>query len=217
MIPRGWPEVDVDHPRPVSSYILRIPILWVCANFGKNRRRFTLCSIFFVADVYSGRLRSTQENSGINKVANRMSFLSLRQCFSVPMFGVMTLQDPSHAGAPKGLLVLSFDAELRRSARDFPDRDFLERKGIGPSRIRHSIVGDPGFLRQCLVHGGDVRLDPADGVWVLIGEAPVPGAIPPGTGIVHATDRSQALADRTALGARRLVGGSGCNAAAPRT
>ena len=89
------------------------------------------------------------------------------------MFGAITLRNTFHARAPQDLSVASFDAEFRRSLREFLDRDFLEREGIGPSRLGRIAVGDPGFVARCLEHGGEVRLDTADRVLVCIGKPPL--------------------------------------------
>ena len=89
------------------------------------------------------------------------------------MFGAMILPNPfdnsvAHGGPPE-----SFDAEFRRSVREFLKRDIAERKGIGPSRLGRLVTGDPGFVRECIVLGADVQIDTADAVRVLIGEAPL--------------------------------------------
>ena len=65
----------------------------------------------------------------------------------------------------------SLDAEFRHSVREFLDRDLIAREGISPSQLGCVASGDPGFVRQCIVLGGDVQLDSADAVRVLIGEA----------------------------------------------
>ena len=90
----------------------------------------------------------------------------------VPMFGDMNGQDALHLRAPQGRSPASFDAEFRRALRDVLGRDHFEREGIDPSRLGRIVVGDPGFVRQCLADGCDVQMDTADGVRVLIGEAP---------------------------------------------
>ena len=57
----------------------------------------------------------------------------------------------------------AFDTGLRRWSREFPDRDFFECDGIGPSPLgRIGLGGDPGFVRQCLARGVDVQPDTAD-------------------------------------------------------
>ena len=56
--------------------------------------------------------------------------------------------------------------------RDFLDRDLFERAGIGPSRLGRLASGDSRFVRECIERGGEVKLKTADGVRVLIGEAP---------------------------------------------
>ncbi|MCY4429594.1 MAG: hypothetical protein OXC11_04270 [Rhodospirillales bacterium] len=66
--------------------------------------------------------------------------------------------------APQGRSPASFDAEFRRALRDVLGRDHFEREGIDPSRLGRIDVWDPGFVRQCLVDGGDVQPDTADGV-----------------------------------------------------
>ena len=85
----------------------------------------------------------------------------------------MNGQNTLHSHVPQGRSPASFDAEFRRSLRDFLERDLFEREGTGPSRLGRIVVGDPGFVRQCLVDGCDVQLDTAGGVRVLIGEAPL--------------------------------------------
>ena len=67
---------------------------------------------------------------------------------------------------------MPFDPRFRRSVRGFPGRDF-ELKGIGPSRLGRMATGDPGFVRECIVLGADVRIDTADAVRLLVGEAPL--------------------------------------------
>ncbi len=88
------------------------------------------------------------------------------------MFGAMNVRNSSHSRVPRGRSPASFDAGFRRSVREFLDLDIVEREGIGPSRLGRIAVGNPGFVRACLVHGCDVRLDTADRVRILIGEAP---------------------------------------------
>ena len=80
------------------------------------------------------------------------------------MFGVMNGQNTLHSHVPQDRSLASFDAEFRRSLRDFLERDLFVREGIDPSRIGRIVVGDPGFVRQCLVDGCDVQPDTADGV-----------------------------------------------------
>ena len=81
--------------------------------------------------------------------------------------------NPLNARDPQGLFEGSFDAGFRRSVCEFLERDFLEREGIGPSRLGRIAVGDPGFVARCLEHGGEVRLDTADRVLVCIGKPPL--------------------------------------------
>ena len=88
------------------------------------------------------------------------------------MFGAMILPNTFDISVPQGGPPVPFDAEFRRSVREFLDRDIAERKGIGPSRLGRMVTKDPGFFRECIVLGADVRIDTADTVRVLIGEAP---------------------------------------------
>lgn len=88
------------------------------------------------------------------------------------MLGTMNSKVAIHASAPRSSSVTPFDAEFRRSVREFLDRDLFERGGISPSQLGCIASGDPGFVRQCIVLGGDVQLDTADAVRTLIGEAP---------------------------------------------
>jgi len=88
------------------------------------------------------------------------------------MFGAMSLQHGLPVSGPQGGPPAPFDAEFRRSVREFLDRDFAERKGIGPSRLGRMAMGDPGFVRECIVLGADVQIDTADAVRLLIGEGP---------------------------------------------
>ena len=81
--------------------------------------------------------------------------------------------NPLNARDPQGLFEGSFDAGFRRSVCEFLEGDFLEREGIGPSRLGRIAVGDPGFVARCLEHGGEVRLDTADRVLVCIGKPPL--------------------------------------------
>ncbi|MDE0006245.1 MAG: hypothetical protein OXQ29_26450 [Rhodospirillaceae bacterium] len=84
----------------------------------------------------------------------------------------MILRHGLHIWGPQGGPPERFDAEFRRSVRAFLDRDFVERKGIGPSRLGRLVTGNPGFVRECIVLGADVQIDTADAVRLLIGEDP---------------------------------------------
>ena len=88
------------------------------------------------------------------------------------MFGAMISQHGLPVSGPQGGPPAPFDAEFRRSVREFLDRDFAGRKGIGPSRLGRIATGDPGFVRECIVLGADVQIGTADAVRLLIGEAP---------------------------------------------
>ncbi|MDD9997120.1 MAG: hypothetical protein OXQ89_05190 [Rhodospirillaceae bacterium] len=84
----------------------------------------------------------------------------------------MILRNARSVSAPHGVRPAPFDAEFRRSVRDFLDRDICWRRGIGPSRLGRLAVGNPGFVRECIVLGADVQIDTADAVRILIGETP---------------------------------------------
>ena len=88
------------------------------------------------------------------------------------MFGAMILPNALDTSLPQQGLPAPLDAEFRHSVCEFLDRDFAERKGIGSSRLGRMVMGDPGFVRECIVLGADVQLDTADAVRLLIGEAP---------------------------------------------
>ena len=88
------------------------------------------------------------------------------------MFGVMILRNASSVSAPPGVRPAPFDAEFRRSVRDCLRRDICRRRGIGPSRLGRLAVGNPCFVRECILLGADVQIDTADAVRTLIGEAP---------------------------------------------
>ena len=91
------------------------------------------------------------------------------------MLGTMNSSIALHASAPRSASVTPFDSEFRRSLCAFLDRDLIGRGGISPSQLGCIASGDPGFVRQCIVLGGDVQLDTADAVRTLIGEAPFRG------------------------------------------
>ena len=100
---------------------------------------------------FFSRLLTCPVVSGRINVGNRRSvgprFLLPRRGI-VPMFGDMNGQDALHLRAPQGRSPASFDAEFRRSLRDFPGRDLVERRDgtvrvLGASRetLRAAALG----------------------------------------------------------------------------